>query len=76
MVVLMNKRINLDPILSLPVAERLEVVSQIWDSLVRTPEAVPMPDWHKHIIEQRLAEDDGDTGETWSDLRKRLEGGA
>lgn len=72
----MNKPVNLDTILSLPAAERLEVASQIWDSLLRTPDAVPVPDWHKDVIERRLAEDDGNSGEAWSDLRKRLEGGA
>lgn len=72
----MNKSVNIGSILSLPAAERLEVASAIWDSLLRTPDAIPVPDWHMELIEQRLAEDDDVSGETWTELRKRLEGGA
>lgn len=71
----MNKVAKLDELLALPVEERLAIASAIWDSLAETPSAVPVPEWHRDVIEQRLSEDDTDTsqGESWPDLRRRLE---
>ena len=43
----------LDQILGLPVEERLQLVEDIWDSIAATPEAVPVPDWHKRVLDER-----------------------
>lgn len=74
----MNDLPKLKDILGLPVRERLALVSAIWDSLAAAPESVPVPDWHRGIVEERLAEDDAGLlpGETFAQLRRRLEGGA
>lgn len=73
----MNDIPKLKDILGLPVSERLALASAIWDSLAATPESVPVPDWHRDIVEQRLAEDDAEAspGESFAELRHRLEGG-
>ena len=74
----MNKIVTIYELLALPVNERLEIASALWESLSATPEAVPVPDWHLEVIKHRLAEDDTDPspGESWPDLRRRLEGGS
>ena len=66
---------TLDELLALPAEDRLILAEALWDSLAREPSKVPVPDWHREIIEQRLAEDDAepDSGETWAELRGRLE---
>jgi len=66
---------KLDELLELSVEKRLAIAAAIWDSLVSTPESVPVPDWHRDILQQRLGEDDriGGGGEAWSDLRRRIE---
>jgi putative addiction module component (TIGR02574 family) len=66
---------QLDELLSLPPDRRLAIMEAIWDSLAAAPEHVPIPDWHREILEQRLAEDDADLspGESWSDVRSRIE---
>ena len=40
---------------SLSPAERLQLVEAIWDSLLDTPEAIPMPDWHREVLDERDA---------------------
>jgi putative addiction module component (TIGR02574 family) len=74
----MNDIPKLSDILGLPASERLALASAIWDSLAATPESVPVPDWHRETVGQRLAEDDAKAskGETFAELRRRLEGGA
>jgi putative addiction module component (TIGR02574 family) len=61
-------------ILRLPAAERLRLVEEIWDSLVLEPSSVPMPDWHRTELDQRLArhEADGDAVSTWDEVKTRL----
>lgn len=54
----MNDSPNLKDILGLPVEDRLAIASAIWDSLAAEPGAVPVPAFHRDIVEQRLAEDD------------------
>ena len=36
---------------------------------------VPIPDWHRDILEQRLAADETDQspGESWPEVRRRIE---
>lgn len=74
----MTQHPKLTELLALPPEERLALVLAIWDSLASSPSAVPMPDWHEQLLAERLAEDDADTnsGESWSTVRRRLEGRA
>jgi putative addiction module component (TIGR02574 family) len=56
----MNKPLTPDEICQMTVAERLELIGQVWDTLVETPEAVEVPQWHKDVLEERLAALDRD----------------
>jgi putative addiction module component (TIGR02574 family) len=38
---------------SLSAAERLQLVEAIWDSLLESPDTIPVPDWHRHILDER-----------------------
>ena len=59
-------------IAELTVAERLELIGELWDSL--TEAEVPVPEWHKQEIERRLAADEAAPHEArpWEDVRRRL----
>ena len=65
----------LGPLLELPPEDRLSIIEALWDSLAKEPAAVPMPDWHRDLLGQRIAEDEVDSspGESWPDLRRRIE---
>ncbi len=39
--------------LNLPVRERIELVVELWDSL--TPDEIPVPEWQRDLIRDRLA---------------------
>jgi putative addiction module component (TIGR02574 family) len=43
----------LDEILRLPVADRIRLVEEIWDSIA-TDAAVEMPEWHRQELDSRL----------------------
>ena len=55
-------------------AERLELISQIWDSLPEAGGEFPMPDWHRPELERRLAAANADPGAAvpWEVVKERL----
>ncbi len=46
----MQKTLPLD---EMTISEKLVVINQIWEDLVRTPNDVPSPEWHKDVLSAR-----------------------
>jgi putative addiction module component (TIGR02574 family) len=44
---------------NLPVSERLTLVQELWDSIAQSQAEMPIQDWHREIINARLADFDG-----------------
>ena len=67
-------RISLDEIRELTVAERLELAEEIWDSIVTSPEALPIPEPQRRELDRRLKlhSEDPTSAEPWSSIRSRL----
>jgi putative addiction module component (TIGR02574 family) len=61
-----------DEILRLPVAERLKLVQDIWDSIAASPADVPVPEWHKAELDRRLDHPDPGANLSWDQVRERL----
>ena len=66
--------VNLADILELPIAERLRLIEEIWDSVVEHPEAVPLTDQQRQELQRRLAEyrKDPSTGSPWHEVKARI----
>jgi putative addiction module component (TIGR02574 family) len=60
--------------LQLTVAERIQLVEDIWDSVAAFPESVPLTGPQKRELDQRMQEfrDDPDEGISWAELKKTL----
>ena len=60
--------------LSLPAQERIQLVVELWDSLA--PGEIPVPDWQRDLIRDRLAALDNVLPEErsvpWDALRRRI----
>ncbi len=58
----------------LPVPERLDLVEQIWDSIVEDQGVLELTDAQKAELDRRLAARDADPGRgsTWSEVKKKL----
>jgi putative addiction module component len=54
--------------------EKLAVLEAIWDDLSRNEEQLPVPDWHKRVLDQRQSEID--RGEAtfidWEAAKRRI----
>ena len=58
----------------LTVEERLDYVESLWDRIAARPEAVPVPDWHLDVIEQRFnrGQAGSEDNRSWDDFRQEL----
>lgn len=58
----------------LSVAERLDLISVLWDSIPNSIEELPVPEWHREELERRLADADAnpDAAIPWEEVRRRL----
>jgi putative addiction module component (TIGR02574 family) len=62
---------DLADLLKLPPDQRLDLIEALWDSL--DADDVPMPDWHKDVLDEREANEEADLGDTWDVVKSRLE---
>lgn len=51
----MNKPLTPVEIAALPVADRLELIEQLWDSLESEAAELAVPEWHRAELDRRLA---------------------
>jgi putative addiction module component (TIGR02574 family) len=58
----------------LSVAERLDLISTLWDSIPDSLDALPIPESHREELERRLAAADADPDAAipWEEVRRRL----
>ena len=59
----------------LPVEERIDFVQSLWDRIATTPEQVPVPEWHRRIIRERLEayRKNPVAGRSWTEARSDIE---
>ena len=61
---------------SLSFEERLRLLEEVWDSLSRTPEAIPLTGAQREELDRRLDEFDreGSVGIPWDEVLGRIRG--
>ena len=60
----------LDQVLQLPPDERIRLIADAWASLTASPASVPVPDWHRDLLDDRLADASGDGSRSWDDVKR------
>jgi putative addiction module component (TIGR02574 family) len=67
-------RLSLDEIRRLSVAERVELVEEIWETIEASPDSLPIPEAQRQELDRRLKlhlENPG-AAQPWSSIRSRL----
>ena len=56
--------------------DRIDLIAAIWDSLADDLEGLPVPEWHRQLLERRLAECEANpgAGASWEEVKARLRG--
>ncbi len=68
------KQIKASDILTLSLAERIQLVEEIWDTIANEPEGIELTEEEKKIIDKRLESyyKNPETGSPWKDVYKRI----
>lgn len=66
--------ITISDLLHLSVAERLQLVEDLWDSIAAEPEAMELTQAQKEELDRRMAEHRADPGSaiSWDEVQVRL----
>ena len=69
-----REKATMTPIEQLTIPERLELIGQLWDSIIEADPNVPVPDWHLRELEKRraAAEANPEAGIPWELVKARL----
>ena len=64
----------IDEIKNLNVQKKLEIVEDIWQSIFKSGENLPVSAAHKKDLDKRLKnyKDNPDDGSTWEEVKKRI----
>jgi putative addiction module component (TIGR02574 family) len=56
--------------------ERIAYVQALWDFIAQSPEEIPVPEWQKEILKERLAARDNrpKATATWEEVKERVLG--
>ena len=67
-------RVPIEQILELPLAERVELAQQIWESVFEQSEDIPLTTAQKEELERRWRafQRRPDEGEPWEDVKRSL----
>ena len=68
------KAITVSDLLCLPVAERLRLVEDLWDSIAEVPEKIELTGAQRKELDERLEQYhlDPDAGSPWQDVKERI----
>jgi len=58
-------------VMELPQEERLEIAEAIWSSL-DDPNVLPLPQWQKDLLDERLASLGTEEGRDWEDVKAEI----
>lgn len=59
----------------LPIDEQIDYTQSLWDRIAASPEQVPVPEWHQHVILERLEayKANPTAGRPWPEVRTDIE---
>jgi putative addiction module component (TIGR02574 family) len=58
----------------LAVEDQIDYVQSLWDRIAAKPDQVPLPEWHKQMLDERLAahEADPEAAKPWEEVRDEI----
>jgi putative addiction module component (TIGR02574 family) len=62
--------------LELPISERIQLVTEIWDTIAECPEKIELTDATRELLRKRLAayRANPEAGSPWEDVERRILG--
>ena len=66
----MSTHLILDQVLQLAPEDRIRLIEDAWASLAASPETVPVPNWHRTLLDARLADASEVGSRTWDEVKE------
>ncbi len=68
------KKIDISKIIELSVAQRIFIAQEIWDSITKNPESIPLTAKQKKELDKRFAAylKNPKRGKSWSEVKKSI----
>lgn len=63
---------NMAELSTLPLAQRLEAMEVLWESLSHDSAYDPSPTWHADVLAQRVREIEAGQATAWADAKGRI----
>jgi hypothetical protein len=58
---------------ALPVEKKIEYVQKLWGIIAADPDRVPVPAWHKKILDERMKSPSTRRAQPWAQVRREIE---
>lgn len=60
---------------AMPLEEKLELSEALWESIYATADELPIPEWHKPLLDEslKLLDSHPDESSTWDEVKIRLQ---
>ena len=55
------------------VSEKIEYVQFLWQSIAADADSVPVPEWHKKVLAERMKEPSSRRAQPWTRVRRQIE---
>jgi putative addiction module component (TIGR02574 family) len=70
----MKRSISASDVMELSVAERIELVEDLWDTIAEVPEIVELTEEQKRVLDERLEayHKNPDAGSPWEEVKNRI----
>jgi len=67
-------KVSVAETLSLPISERIQLVTEIWDSIAEFPDKIELTPSTRNLLDKRLAayRANPDQGSPWQEVKRRL----
>ena len=58
----------------LSLEDQIDYIQSLWDRIAAKPDQVPIPDWHRQVIRQRMADPEASPSEggPWEEVREEI----
>jgi putative addiction module component (TIGR02574 family) len=68
------RKADLQKLLELPAAEKIELAQMLWESLEPEEACLAIPDWQRQILDERLSDlaNHPDDEQTWEEVKAEL----
>lgn len=63
---------NMAELSRLPLAQRLEAMEVLWESLTHDSNYDPSPEWHADVLAQRVREIEAGQATDWTEAKDRI----